>query len=51
MLAYFAAIWNILRTLGIFLGHFQKLRSIGYIFPGLGILQQEKSGNTGSLPA
>jgi hypothetical protein len=44
MLIYFMAIWNILRTYGIFYDHLVHLCSFG-IFSGFGITYQEKSGN------
>jgi hypothetical protein len=47
MLLYILVIWNILRSLGIFCGHFGNFVVIWYIFPRAGILCQEKSGNPG----
>jgi hypothetical protein len=44
-LVYSMALWNIVRTFGIFYGHFGNLVAILYIFPHFGILCQEKSGN------
>jgi hypothetical protein len=38
-------IWSILRPLEIFNGHLVYFLVIWYIFPGFGILDQEKSGN------
>jgi hypothetical protein len=38
-------IWSILRPLKIFYGHLVYFVVIWYIFPPLGILDQEKSGN------
>jgi hypothetical protein len=38
-------IWSILRPLEIFYGHLVYFVVIWYIFPPLGILDQEKSGN------
>jgi hypothetical protein len=50
--------WNILRTFGLFYGHFIYCSDIWYlyfvakcyIFPRLGILYQEKSGNPDLKP-
>jgi hypothetical protein len=47
MLIYFATIWNISRTFGIFQDHMVPFVFIWYIFSGFGIMYQEKSGNTG----
>jgi hypothetical protein len=47
MLIYFTAIWNILRTFGIFYGHLIHFVLIWYIFPHFGTMYQEKSGNPG----
>jgi hypothetical protein len=41
------AMWNVLRTCGIFYGHYGNLVAIGYIYPRFGILCIEKSGNPG----
>jgi hypothetical protein len=49
----FYTLWafrNILRTCGIFFGHFNNLEAIGYIFLLFGLLCQEKSGNPGVGP-
>jgi hypothetical protein len=45
MLEYFMAIGSTLRQFGIFCGHLVYFMVIWYIFPRLGILYQEKSGN------
>jgi hypothetical protein len=47
MLIYFMAIWNILRTYGIFYDHLAQFVFIWYIFFAFGIMHQEKSGNPG----
>jgi hypothetical protein len=47
ILVYFKAIWSILWPLEIFYSHLVYFAVIWYIFPRLGILDQEKSGNTG----
>jgi hypothetical protein len=48
MLICFMAIWNILRTSGIFYDHLEHFQLIcTYIFSGSGIKYQEKSGNHG----
>jgi hypothetical protein len=39
------AIWNILRTFGIFYDHLVHFVFIWYIFSGFGIMHQERSGN------
>jgi hypothetical protein len=39
------AIWNILRTFGIFYDHLVHFVFIWYIFSGFGIMYREKSGN------
>jgi hypothetical protein len=50
MLVYFMLIWNILRSFGIFYGHLVgNVLVIRYIFPRLGLLCQEKSGNSGAI--
>jgi hypothetical protein len=46
MLVYFMPIWNILRPFSISHGHLVCFLVILYIFPVLGILYQEKAGNT-----
>jgi hypothetical protein len=46
-LIYFMAIWNILLTFGIFYDHLVFFVFIWYIFSGLGVMNQEKSGNPG----
>jgi hypothetical protein len=38
-------IWNILETFVIFYDHLVHFVFIWYIFPGFGIMYQEKSGN------
>jgi hypothetical protein len=43
------AICNIALTLGIFYDHIVHFVLIWYIFSGLGIMYQEKSGNPGTL--
>jgi hypothetical protein len=45
MFVYFMAIWNILRTLGVFYDPLVHFVFIWYIFSGFGIMCQEKSGN------
>jgi hypothetical protein len=45
MFIYLIAIWNILWRLGIFYDHLVHFVFIWYIFPGLVIMYQEKSGN------
>jgi hypothetical protein len=40
--------WSILRQLGILFGHLVDFTVIWLIFPRVGILHQEKSGNPGS---
>jgi hypothetical protein len=45
MLVYFMDIWSILRTFDTFYGHFVYFVVIWYIFPRVGKLHQEKSGN------
>jgi hypothetical protein len=45
MLLYFMAIWNILRTFGIFYNYLVHFVFIWYIFSGFGMFSQEKSGN------
>jgi hypothetical protein len=45
MLIYFMAIWNILRTFGIFHDHLVRFAVIWYFFSC--IMYQEKSGNPG----
>jgi hypothetical protein len=47
MLIYFMAIWIILRTFGIFYDYLLHFVFICYIFYGIGIIHQEKSGNPG----
>jgi hypothetical protein len=47
MFRYFMALWNILHTFGIFYDHSVYFVFIWYIFSGLGILCQLKSGNPG----
>jgi hypothetical protein len=42
------AILNILQTFGIFYGHLVHFVFVWYIFSGLGIMYQEKSGNPAS---
>jgi hypothetical protein len=39
------AVWNIVRTLGIFYDHLARFMFIWYIFSRFGIMCQEKSGN------
>jgi hypothetical protein len=39
------AIWSILQPLEVFYGHLVYFVVFWYIFPGFGILHQEKSGN------
>jgi hypothetical protein len=41
------AIWNILRSFGIFYDPLVHFAFILYILSGLGIMHQEKSGNPG----
>jgi hypothetical protein len=41
-------IWNILRTFGIFYDHLVHFVFNWYIFPGFGIMYQEKSGKLAS---
>jgi hypothetical protein len=48
MLIYFMAIWNILRTFGIFYDHLVHFVFIWYIFSGFGNIYREKSGNPAS---
>jgi hypothetical protein len=48
MLIYFMAIWNILQTFGIFYDHMVHFVFIWYIFSGLDMMDQEKSGNPGA---
>jgi hypothetical protein len=45
MLICYMAIWDILRTFGIFYDHLVHFVFIWYIFPGFGIMYKEKSGN------
>jgi hypothetical protein len=45
MLIYFMAIWNILRTFGIFYDHLVHFVFVWYIFSCFGTMYQEKSGN------
>jgi hypothetical protein len=45
MLIYFMVIWIILRPFGKFYDHMVHFVFIWYIFSGLGIMHQEKSGN------
>jgi hypothetical protein len=45
MWKYYVAIWNILRTCGTFCDPLVRFVLIWDIFPILGIMQQEKSGN------
>jgi hypothetical protein len=45
MLKYFMAIWNILMRFGNFYCYLVHFLPIWYIFPGFGIMYQEKSGN------
>jgi hypothetical protein len=47
MLIYFMAIWNILRTFGIFYEPLVQFVVIWYIFSGFGIMHQVTSGNPG----
>jgi hypothetical protein len=47
MLIYIMVIWNILWTFGIFYDPLVHFAFILYIFSGLGIMHQEKSGNLG----
>jgi hypothetical protein len=49
MLRYFMAICSILRAFGILYNHMVHFVSIRYIISGFGIMDQEKSGNPGSL--
>jgi hypothetical protein len=46
MLIYFKAIWNILRTFGIFYDHLVYLLSFGTFFPGLVIWQPWLRGSS-----
>jgi hypothetical protein len=39
------AIWNSLQSFGIFYDHLEQFVFIWYIFSGIGIMRQEKSGN------
>jgi hypothetical protein len=39
------AVWNILETIGIFNDYLAHFVFILYMFPGFGIMYQEKSGN------
>jgi hypothetical protein len=41
------ALWDILRTLGIFYDHLVHFVFVWYIFSGFGIAHQGKSGNPG----
>jgi hypothetical protein len=50
MLAYFMAIWNLLRPYGIFLWHLIYSVGIWYILAHFGMLHDEKSGNPGTDP-
>jgi hypothetical protein len=45
MLVYSMDTWSISRSFVIFYGHLVKFVVIWYIFPGFGILYQEKYGN------
>jgi hypothetical protein len=45
MLMCCIAVWNILRTFGIFYDHLVHFVFIWYIFSSFGIMHQEKSGN------
>jgi hypothetical protein len=47
MLLYVMAICNILRTFGLFYDNSVHIVFIWYVFFGLGIMHQEKSGNPG----
>jgi hypothetical protein len=44
---YFMDIWSILRPFYIFRGNLVYFVVIWYIFPGFGLLYQEKSGTPG----
>jgi hypothetical protein len=44
---HFMAIWNILQTFWICYGHFVHFVLILVLFSSVGIMDQEKSGNTG----
>jgi hypothetical protein len=46
MVVYFLTIWNIIHPFGIIYGRLVWLVVIGYIFPNLVCLDQEKSGNS-----
>jgi hypothetical protein len=46
-MVYFMTIWSILPPLEIFYGQLVYFVVIWYNFPRFGILDQEKSGNTG----
>jgi hypothetical protein len=46
-LAYYLALWNILRLFGTFYGHFGNSEATWYYFTRFGVLCQEKSGNPG----
>jgi hypothetical protein len=48
MLIYFMGSWNILLRSGNFYGCLVHFVSTWYIFPGFGIMDQEKSGNPAS---
>jgi hypothetical protein len=48
MLVYFMDIWTIFRPFNVFYGHLAYFVVIWYIFPRVGKLRQEKSGNPGS---
>jgi hypothetical protein len=47
ILVYFMTIWSILRPLEIFYGHLAYFGIIWCIFPRIGFLYHEKSGNPG----
>jgi hypothetical protein len=50
MLVYFMDIWSILQPIDIFYGHLVYFVVICYIFPHVGILYEEKSGNPNVEP-
>jgi hypothetical protein len=47
ILIYFMAIWNILRTFGIYYDHLVHFVFIWHIFSRFGIMYPDKSGNPG----
>jgi hypothetical protein len=50
MLISFLAIWNILWSFGMFWDHLVQFVFMLYIFSGVGIMHQEKSGYPGRRP-